>query len=262
MKNIFLVLIVVTIILAIFPLTTYADEVTTPEENSVVETTEDTTPAEDVSEMETTTTEEITDVTEPITEPEDKPAEDVTDTPTETPTEDPTSNDEGTVASLLGRLQEAWEKGEITTVISLAFDAALIIFVSILKKSGGKNKVEMVAALKNTKDTTVKSVNDLIEAANNVVKAVEGEGGMKSIINGFKDDVNRQIEEIKQLDKDKLEGYGKQLDNCMKAIKLFAEMMQNTYSNSTTIPMSTKNINGQKYVEICDLMKKETANEQ
>jgi hypothetical protein len=245
MKNIFLVFIVLTIILAIFPSTTYADEVTTPEETSVVETTE-----------------EITDVTDPITEPEDKPVEDVTEAPTETHTEAPKSPDDGEAVSLLTRIQEAWEKGEITNVISLAFDAALIIFVSILKKSGGKNKVEMVAALKNTKDTTVKSVNDLIEAANNVVKAVEGEGGMKSIINGFKNDVNRQIEEIKEIDKDKLEGYGKELESTMAAVKLLADMLQTTYANSTTIPMSTKNIIGQKYVEICDLMKKETTNEQ
>lgn len=259
MKNIFLVLIVVTIILAIFPLTTYADEVTTPEENSVVETTEDTTPAVDVSISETSTTEETTDVTDPITEPEDNPVEDVTETPTETA---PTYPDDAVAVSLLTRIKEAWEKGEITNVISLAFDAALIIFVSILKKSGGKNKVEMVDALKNTKDTTVKSVNNLIAAANDVVKAVEGDGGMKSIINGFKDDVNRQIEEIKEIDKEKLEGYGKELENTMAAVKLLADMLQTTYANSTTIPMSTKNIIGQKYVEICDLMKKETTNEQ
>ena len=228
MKNIFLALIIVTLVLSVFPLAIHAEEL--PE----------------------TTLEEVT--TEPVTEP--------VETPTEAPTEAPTSPEETEVASFIARIQEAWEKGEITTVISLAFDAVLLIFVAILKKSGGKNKVEMVTALKNTKDTTVKSVNDLITAANDVVKAVEGDGGMKSIINGFKDDVNRQIEEIKQIDKDKLEGYGKELESTMAAVKLLAEMLQTTYANSTTIPMSTKNIIGQKYVEICDLMKKETTNEQ
>lgn len=231
MKNIFLALIIVTLVLSVFPLAIHAEEL--PE----------------------TTLEEVTTVTEPVETPTEE-------TPTETPTEAPTSPEEDTVASLLTRMQEAWEKGEITTVISLAFDAALLIFVAILKKSGGKNKVEMVTALKNTKDTTVKSVNDLITAANDVVKAVEGEGGVIGIINGFKDDVNRQIEEIKQIDKDKLEGYGKELESTMAAVKLLAEMLQTTYANSTTIPMSTKNIIGQKYVEICDLMKKETTNEQ
>ena len=230
MKNIFLALIIVTLVLSVFPLAIHAEEL--PE----------------------TTLEEVTTVTEPITEP--------VETPTENPAEAPTSPEETEVASFIARIQEAWEKGEITTVISLAFDAALLIFVAILKKSGGKNKVEMVTALKNTKDTTVKSVNDLITAANDVVKAVEGDGGMKSIINGFKDDVNRQIEEIKQIDKDKLDGYGKELESTMAAVKLLAEMLQTTYANSTTIPMSTKNIIGQKYVEICDLMKKETTNEQ
>jgi hypothetical protein len=236
MKNIFLALLIVTLVLSVFPLAAHAEEL--PE----------------------TTTETITETVETPTE-ETAPTEDITE-PTENPTEAPTSPEEDAVASFLTRIQEAWEKGEIATVINLAFDAALLIFVAILKKSGGKNKVEMVTALKNTKDTTVKSVNDLITAANDVVNAVEGDGGMKSIINGFKDDVNRQIEEIKQIDKDKLEGYGKELESTMAAVKLLAEMLQTTYANSTTIPMSTKNIIGQKYVEICDLMKKETTNEQ
>lgn len=232
MKNIFLALIIVTLVLSVFPLAIHAEELPETTLETTLETIEETTPTEDVTE------------------------------PTETPTEAPTSPEDAEAVSLLNRIQEAWEKGEITTVISLAFDAALLIFVAILKKSGGKNKVEMVTALKNTKDTTVKSVNDLITAANDVVKAVEGDGGMKSIINGFKDDVNRQIEEIKQIDKDKLDGYGKELASTMAAVKLLAEMLQTTYANSTTIPMSTKNIIGQKYVEICDLMKKETTNEQ
>lgn len=231
MKNIFLALIIVTLVLSVFPLATHAEEL--PE----------------------TTLEEVTTVTEPVETPTEE-------TPTETPTEGPTSPEEDTVASFLTRMQEAWEKGEITSIASLAFDAVLLVFVAILKKSGGKNKVEMVTALKNTKDTTVKSVNDLINAANDVVNAVEGEGGVIGIINGFKDDVNRQIEEIKQIDKDKLDGYGKELASTMAAVKLLAEMLQTTYANSTTIPMSTKNIIGQKYVEICDLMKKETTNEQ
>lgn len=232
MKNIFLALIIVTLVLSVFPFAIHAEELPETTLETTLETIEETTPTEDVTE------------------------------PTETRTEPPTSPEDAEAVSLLNRIQEAWEKGEITTVISLAFDAALLIFVAILKKSGGKNKVEMVTALKNTKDTTVKSVNDLITAANDVVKAVEGDGGMKSIINGFKDDVNRQIEEIKQIDKDKLEGYGKELASTMAAVKLLAEMLQTTYANSTTIPMSTKNIIGQKYVEICDLMKKETTNEQ
>ena len=236
MKNIFLALLIVTLVLSVFPLAIHAEE-----------------PPE-------TTTETITETAETPTE-ETAPTEDITE-PTESPTEAPTSPEDAEAVSFLDRLVEALEKGEITSIASLAFDAVLLVFIAILKKSGGKNKVEMVTALKNSKDTTVTAVNDLITAANDVVNAVEGEGGVIGIINGFKDDVNRQIEEIKQIDKDKLDGYGKELANTMAAVKLLAEMLQTTYSNSTTIPMSTKNIIGQKYVEICDLMKKETTNEQ
>lgn len=232
MKKIIVALIIVIAIVSLIPVTSYADEITLPEENILQEVTETIN----------------TDVTK--------------EEPTETPTEAPTSQEDAEVVSLLDRIVEAWENGEITNVISLAFDAALLIFVAILKKSGGKNKIEMVAAVKNTKDTTVTAVNDLISAANDVVKAVEGDGGVIGIINGFKEDVSHQIEEIKKIDKEKLEGYGKELESTMAAVKLLSEMLQTVYANSTTIPMSTKNIIGQKYVEICDLMKKETTNEQ
>lgn len=232
MKKIIVAIIIVIAIVSLIPVTSYADEVTLPEENILQEVTET--------------------INRDVTKEE----------PTDTPTEAPTSQEDAKVVSLLDRIVEAWENGEITNVISLAFDAALLIFVAILKKSGGKNKIEMVAAVKNTKDTTVTAVNDLISAANDVVNAVEGDGGVIGIINGFKEDVNSQIEEIKKIDKEKLEGYGKELESTMAAVKLLSEMLQTVYANSTTIPMSTKNIIGQKYVEICDLMKKETTNEQ
>lgn len=232
MKKIIVAIIIVIAIVSLIPVTSYADEVTLPEENILQEATET--------------------INKDVTKEEQ----------TETPTEAPTSQEDAEVVSLLDRIVEAWENGEITNVISLAFDAALLIFVAILKKSGGKNKIEMVAAVKNTKDTTVTAVNDLISAANDVVNAVEGDGGVIGIINGFKEDVKIQIEEIKKIDKEKLEGYGKELESTMAAVKLLSEMLQTVYANSTTIPMSTKNIIGQKYVEICDLMKKETTNEQ
>lgn len=239
MKKLFLVFIIVTIVFAVFPVAIHADEVTI----------EETTPFVDVSEMETTTP--ITDVTEPITESEGKPVEDITDTPTETPKEAHTSPVDADAASLLARIQEALEKGEISTVINLAFDIVMIIVLAILKKSGGKNKVEMVTALKNSKDTTVGAVNDLIVAANDVINAVEGEGGIKTIIEDFKQSTQAQIDEIKAQDKEKLEGYGVELANTMASVKLLAEMLQTVYANSTTIPQSTKNMIGDKYLEIC-----------
>lgn len=242
MKNIFLVLVIVTVILTMLPYAVHADEAIVEDIASEVVVEENAT-----HDAEATTVQIAED-----------PVEDIADTTTEALT----SPKDAEAASLLDRIVEAWENGEITNVISLAFDAALLIFVAILKKSGGKNKIEMVAAVKNTKDTTVTAVNDLISAANDVVKAVEGDGGVIGIINGFKEDVTSQIEEIKKIDKEKLEGYGKELKSTMAAVKLLSEMLQTVYANSTTISMPTKNMVAEKYVEICDLMKKETTNEQ
>ena len=221
MKNLFLVLIIITVILSVVPLAAHAEEVTV-EETTAVET--------------------------PV------------ETPTETPQEPPTSDEVQEVASLLDRIQEAWEKGEIKTVVSLAFDVAILIVAFFLKKATGKSKTEVVTALQNSKDKTVCAVNDLITAANDVVNAVEGEGGIKGMLDEFKANIEKQVADIASLDKEKLEGYGKELASTMAAVKLLADMLQTTYANSTTIPMSTKNIIGQKYVEICDLMKKENTN--
>ena len=220
MKNLFLVLIIITVILSVFPAVAHADEIV-PEEV--------------------------------VTTPEETPVE----TPTETPQEPPTSDEVQEVASLVDRIQEAWEKGEIKTVVSLAFDVAILIVAFFLKKATGKSKTEVVTALQNSKDKTVCAVNDLITAANDVVNAVEGEGGIKGMLDEFKANIEKQVADIASLDKEKLENYGKQLANCMATQKLVAEMLQQVYANSTTIPMSTKNIVGQKYVEICDIVKHE-----
>lgn len=222
MKNLFLVLIIITVILSVVPLAAHAEEVTV-EETTAVET--------------------------PVETPEE--------TPTETPQEPPTSDEVQEVASLVDRIQEAWEKGEIKTVVSLAFDVAILIVAFFLKKATGKSKTAMVDALKDTKDVTVGSVNNLIDAANNVIKAVDGEGGIKGMLDDFKANIEKQVADIASLDKEKLENYGKQLANCMATQKLVAEMLQQVYANSTTIPMSTKNIVGQKYVEICEIVKQE-----
>ena len=225
MKNILFVLIAMVLILSIVPFATYAEE---------VETT-------DQTEVETQTPEEVTDV----------PTEDTTEAPTESPTEAPTSPEAQEVITLIDRIKEAFKNGDIGTVINLAFDVALLIVCFILKKSSGKTKVEMVQAVKGSKDVTVAAVNDLITATNDLSNALAGDGGIKGIIEDFKANIEGEIKEIKELDKEKLEGYGKELANSMAATKLLAEILQTVYANSTTIPMPVKNMINEKYVEIC-----------
>ncbi len=247
MKNIFLAFIIVTLILSIVPLAAHADEITTPEEAAE----EATTPAETAV------------ATEPIAEPVDKPDEVPTETPTESPTDPTASPDDTPDVTWLDRIAEAWEKGEITTVISLALNFATIILIQILKKASKKSTLEVTGifaengAYTNGQKTTVKAVNNLIEAANDVVNAVEGEGGLKGIVENFQKGIEEEVANIKKLDKEKLESYGKQLGDTMAAVKLLSEMLQTVYANSTTIPMPVKNMIGQKYVEICDLMNHE-----
>lgn len=241
MKNLFLVLIIVTLVFAVFPTAIHADEVTI----------EDTTPIVDVSEMETTI-------------PEEGVAEDVTTTTednaeteqTETNTEPPTSPEDAEVASFIDRLAEAWENGDINLVISLAFDVAIIIFAYLAKKASKKNAGDVASifgengayTLKQNK--TVEAINHLVDAANEATNAVAGDGGLKTIVEEFKKEMEKKISAIQELDKEKLLDYGNQLKACMASQKLIAEILQTVYANSTTIPMPVKNIINEKYVEI------------
>lgn len=228
MKNLFLVLVIVTVLLAAIPHAVHADEVIV-----------DSVATEPVFAETATPTEETT--------AEEKPVEDTAKTATEAPT----IPEEQEVVTFLDRILEAWENGEISTVISLAFDVALIVFAFVMKKASKKNTGKLVGAVATGQTTTVTAMNNLIGAANDVVNAVEGEGGLKGIVEKFQEGINEQIEEIKKIDKEKLEGYGKDLTNCMASVKLLAEMLQTVYANSTTISMPTKNMIAEKYVEIC-----------
>jgi hypothetical protein len=189
--------------------------------------------------------------------------EETTETPTQNPTEAPTSPEDGEDVTLLDRIAEAWENGEIGTVISLALDVAIIVFVYIAKKANKKGTLEVAGifaddgAYSKGQKNTVKAVNNLIEAANDVVKAVEGDGGLKGIVANFQKRIEAEVQEIKALDKEKLEGYGKQLGDTMAAVKLLSEMLQTVYANSTTISMPVKNMISQKHVEICNLINEE-----
>ena len=244
MKKIFLSIVIFAMLFSVLPVAIHADETT-----DVETTIEDVTTAEPVEEV---TTETITE--EPI-------IEDATaDTHTE-PTETPTEGDEVSVVSFIDRIIEAWENGDINLVVSLAFDVAIIVFAYLAKKASKKNTVEVASifgengayTLKQNK--TVEAINLLVDAANDATKAVESE---KEIVNAFKDTIMGVVNELKEIDLEKLENYGTQLESTRACIKLLAEMLQTTYANSTTISQPTKNIINQKYVDICNMLKVES----
>lgn len=218
MKNIFLVLIVLTFIFTVFPIATHADEIV---------------PGEVVTPPEETTT--------------------------QTHQEPPTSQEDAEEVSLLTRMQEAWGKGEITDLINIALKIAILIVLGIFDKKIKKANLKTIGELASGNKTTVGALNTVADAANDVTKLL---GGFGKAFEKFQTEMAVQVENIANLDKEKLEQHGKKLKSTMAAVKLLSEMLQTVYANSTTIPMSTKNIIGQKYVEICDLMNKETTNEQ
>lgn len=232
MKNIFLALIIVTIILSLGTIAVHADEVTTEE----------------------VVAEEI--VTEVVTEPTEESVEEIetpteTETPTENPTEAHTTGELGEVATFIDRIEEAWENGDINLVISIAIEAAMFVFMVILKKSGNKN-ADLIAD--KSREIT-KGFNTVVDAANEITDAINGDDGLKNILKGETKELTEAVQEglkaLQELDKEKLIEYGNQLTACVASVKCLAEMLQHVYANSTTIPMSVKGVINEKYVEIC-----------
>lgn len=240
MKNIFLALMIVVLILSIVPVAVHADEISIDD----VVTEEIVTEAVDESVYDV--------VTEPTEDTDDEietPSE--TETPTETPQETPTSGELEEVATLITRMQEAWENGDISLVVTLALDAALFVIIERLKKTGSKN-VDVV--VEKGRELT-KGFNTVVDAANEITNAINGDDGLKHILESetkkLTDSVQDGLAAIQKLDKEKLLQYGAQLTATTNAVKCLAEMLQTVYANSTTIPMPVKNIINEKYVEIC-----------
>lgn len=228
MKNIFLALVITALILCAIPFSVHADEVIVDE---VVD-------------------EVVTEPTEEPTEEIETPTEE-TETPTETPQESPTSDELDEAATFITRIQEAWENGDISLVVNLALDAALFVIIALLKKTGNKN-VDVV--VEKGRELT-KGFNTVVDAANEITNAINGEDGLKHILESetkkLTESVQDGLEAIQNLDKEKLLQYGAQLTATTHAVKCMAEMLQQVYANSTTIPMSVKGVINEKYVEIC-----------
>ena len=243
MKNLFLVFVVVILVLALV-VSASADAPVADEVEQTTETTSVTTEeTEDVvTEQEPVTTEEA-----PVIEPTE---EEITQPTTE--------EDNELLKQLLARLIEAWENGELSLVISLAFDVAIIIFAYLAKRASKKSTMDIANIFSEEgsysikQNKTIKAINDLIASANEATAAVAGE---KAIVEKFQEKVEQEIDAIKQLDKEKLAEYGVQLESCMASVKLMAEMLQIVYSNSSTISMPVKNMISEKYVDICQAMK-------
>lgn len=148
MKNLFLVLIIVTVILAVFPTAVHADEVTI----------EDTTPIVDVSEMETTISEE----TEPV---ETEPAEVVVQEPTFT-------------EEIVGYIKEHAE--EIYVIGS-------IIVYSIYDKKKQKVTLNSIATVNN----------NAVDVATNSQRAIDNSNEkmeqMASVVVGYEEKIVKML---------------------------------------------------------------------
>lgn len=196
-----------------------------------------------------TTIDTTIDTTEETTEAIIETEEESTDAEPSTEAQEPTTEDEEpTAATLQDRLAEAWEKGDISAVLTIAFDVAIIILALVAKNASKKSAADVVSIFSEdgtyTKEqkVSVQAINALIDATNMVTGAFET----------FAKEMLDKMESLDGMEKEKLQAQQEQINACCKSVKCIGEMLNTTYSNSTTIPLPVKNLVAQKYIELCN----------
>lgn len=189
------------------------------------------------------TTDTIADTTE---ETESTASEDVeTDVGVETAptTEEPTEE----VNTLVSRLQEAWENGDIMDIVVIVWGVVCAVFMLVLKNADKVSTIAIRADLKNTSKSTSEKMNELVSAQNDVTD------NLKALVYAFEklyQDTNASIDAVKLSDDKQIQDLTAKINACGDAIIAFASMMQVVYSNSKTIPQSTKDIVNEDFLKV------------
>ena len=189
------------------------------------------------------TTETITEATE---EPDSTASEDVeTDVGVETAptTEAPTEE----TNTLVSRLQEAWENGDIMDIVVIVWGVVCAVFMLVLKNADKVSTIAIRADLKNTSKSTADKVNELISANNDVTEKVKN---LMQEFEKFNLSTKTSIDAVKLSDDKQIQDLSAKINACGDAIIAFASMMQVVYSNSKTIPQSTKDIVNEDYLKV------------
>lgn len=197
-------------------------------------------------EMDTTyedTTETIADTTE---EAESTASEDVeTDVGVETA---PTSKEPTEQANtLVSRLQEAWESGDIMDIVVIVWGVVCAVFMLVLKNADKVSTIAIRADLKNTSKSTTEKMNELVSAQNDVTENLKALG---YAFEKLYQDTNASIDAVKLSDDKQIQDLTAKINACGDAIIAFASMMQVVYSNSKTIPQSTKDIVNEDFLKV------------
>lgn len=181
----------------------------------------------------------------------DTAEETTTQAETDTEAQEPPTEVEATdPVTLQDRLAEAWENGDISAVLTIAFDVAIIILALVAKNASKKSAADVVSIFSKdgtyTKEqkVSVQAINSLIDATNMVTGAFET----------FTKEMREKMESLDGMEKEKLQAQQEQINACCKSVKCIGEMLNTTYSNSATIPLPVKNLVAQKYIELCNVI--------
>ena len=216
------------VILSMSAVTAFAEETETTFEETTTEAVE-----ENIEEADSVVAEGI----ETDADAETSPTE-------ETPTEE--------VNTLVTRLQEAWDNGDIMDIVVIVWGVVCGAFMLMLNNADKVSTIAIRADLKNTSKSTTDKMNELVSAQNDVTKELKvlGDAFVK-----LRKDTNDAINSVKLSDDEQIQALSAKINACGDAVIAFASMMQTIYSNSKTIPQSTKDIINEDYIKVIHAFK-------
>ena len=193
-------------------------------------------------------TEVITETTKEANSADFGGIENEVDTETATETETPAEGGN----TLLTRLQEAWNNGDIMDIAVIAWGVVCSLFMFVLKNADKVNSLDIRADVNRNAKSTTEKMNELVTAHNTVTDT------LKEIGDAFKSlrkETNEAIDAVKLSDDKQIQDLSAKIDACGNAVIAFASMMQTIYSNSKTIPQSTKDIVNEDYIKVIHAFK-------
>lgn len=248
MKKVITFLIIVTVLMTVFNLVAFAEEVPIvdvgeqePSTSEVPEQPDTEQPSEDPTVPSDTNNENETDIPT-----DDVPTQDV---PPETPTEEN--------ADWLTRIIEAFSNGNATEIVNMAFIVFNIIMMTLLKNGTKTSLQDMLSLFTKSDESSKFRVNKLIDVVNETLSELRnffkkfsaGQTSMEDMVKeqmaGLKNNLSERLKEVESKVDVKTVSY-EQVHAIAEGMKSINEMFLIVYQGSKTIPAATKEIIAEK----------------
>ena len=158
--------------------------------------------------------------------------------------------------TLVSRLAEAWENGNVQDAAVILWGLANTVFMLIVKKASKNDSDKIIKNAKESAREAAEKTNELIGALNGVIGTLNDLGlNLENVL----PTLEKKMEGAQLAESRSIDALEKKVGNLSKAMIAFAEMMRTVYSGSKTIHQSTKDIVNANYMKVVDAIAEKAA---